>query len=216
MKNKTAFLACIPALSFLVVAPAINAFEYPLSETAIRSAFLTGHATDGRNARLFDKYVRDFPAPVSGPYVAKIRLETPFEQVAKVAATASNIHTQEAEQEFAGKRLPFRVSVEIQFTPTYPAFDATEPAGAYSLLQPLPDYQRNFQIDVSQANAIEPQSSRAYISSSYFSNTVWGIQGFVIEQEYDPTKIDSSDLTVEVHTPDGQDVATTFNMAELQ
>lgn len=216
MKNKAALLACIPALGFLAVAPAINAFEYPLSETAIRSAFLSGHATDGRNARLFDKYVRDFPVPESGPYVARIRIETPFEQVAKVAATASNIHAQEVEQEFAGKQMPLRVSVEIQFTPTYPAFDVAEPTGAYSLLQPLPDYQRDFQIDVSQGNAIEPESSRAYISSSYFSNTVWGIQGFVIEQEYDPTKIDSSDLTVEVHTPDGQDVVTAFNMAELQ
>src|SRR6185437_3200216 len=68
MKKKVALLACIPALSFLVVAPAINAFEYPLSPTAIRSAYLSGHATDGRNARLFGKYVRDFSAPESGPY----------------------------------------------------------------------------------------------------------------------------------------------------
>ncbi len=216
MKKKAAFIACIPALGFLIAAPATTAFEYPLSETAIRSAFLTGHATDGRNAQLFAKYVRDFSAPESGPYVARIRLETPYEQVAKLGATAANAHTEEAEQEFFGKSLPFRVSVEIQFTPSYPAFDLAEPAGAYSLLQPLPDYQRDFQIDVSQENTIAPESSRAYISSSYFSNTVWGIQGLVIEQEYDPKKIDSSDLTVEVHTPDGQDVATTFNLAELQ
>lgn len=216
MKNRAALLACIPAVTFLAFAPATVAFEYPLSETAIRDAFLTGHATDGRNSQLFVKYVRDFPAPESGPYVARIRLETPYEQVAKVGATASNYHTQEAEQQFFGKPLPFRVSVEIQFTPTYPAFDISEPAGAYSLLQPLPDYQREFQIDVSQGNTIEPESSRAYVSSSYFSNTVWGIQGLVIEQEYDPRKIDSADLTVEVHTPDGQDIVTTFNMAELQ
>ena len=216
MKNKAAVLACIPALTFLVVAPATVAFEYPLTETAIRNAFLTGHATDGRNSQLFVKYVRDFPAPESGPYVARIRLETPYEQVAKVGATAANYHAQEAEQEFFGKPLPFRVSIEIQFTPTYPEFAMQEAAGAYSLLQPLPDYQRDFQIDVSQGNTIEPASSRAYISPSYFSNTVWGIQGLVIEQEYDPQKIDSSDLTVEVHTPDGQDVVTTFNMAELQ
>ncbi len=216
MKNKAALLVCIPALSFLVAAPATVAFEYPLSETAIRSAFLTGQATDGRNSQLFVKYVRDFPAPETGPYIARIRLETPYEQVAKVGATASNSHTQEAEQEFLGKSLPFRVSVEIQFTPTYPAFDLAEPSGAYSLLQPLPDYQRDFQIDVSQGSTIEPESSHAYINPSYFSNTVWGIQGVVIEQEYDPKKIDSSDLTVEVRTPDGQDVVTTFDMAELQ
>jgi len=214
--NRTALLACIPALSFLVVAPATVAFEYPLTDTAIRNAFLTGRETDGRNSQLFVKYVRDLPAPESGPYVARIRLETPYEQVAKVGATASNYRAQEAQQEFFGKRLPFRVSVEIQFTPTYPAYDISEPSGAYSLLQPLPDYQHDFQIDVSQENRIEPEYSRAYISSSYFSNTVWGIHGVVIEQEYDPDKIDSSDLTVEVHTPDGQDIVTTFNMAELQ
>jgi hypothetical protein len=213
MKNATR-IASLPVIAFLLFAVPAFAFDYPLSETAIRDAFLTGNGN--RNSELFVKYIHNFSAPDSGPYVASVRLETPFEQVAQRGATASNYHAQEAEQEFLGKRMPFRVSVEIQFTPTYPEFQNRESNGAYSLLQPIPDYQNDFQIDVSQDNTIAPLASHAYVASSNFSNTIWGIQGIVLEQEFDPQKIDSSDLTVEVHTPDGQDVATTFDLSQLR
>lgn len=213
MKNATRITSLLVIAVLLFAVPSL-AFDYPLSETAIREAFLTGNGN--RNSELFVKYAHNFSAPDSGPYVASIRLETPFEQVAQRGATASNYHAPEAEQEFLGKRMPFRVRVEIQFTPTYPEFQNRESNGAYSLLQPLPDYQNDFQIDVSQDNTITPLASRAYVASSNFSNTVWGIQGIVIEQEFDPQKIDSSDMTVEVHTPDGQDVATTFDLSQLR
>lgn len=218
MKNRAALLACIPAISFLAVAPATVAFDYPLSETTIRDAFLTGKDTigSGRGGELFLKYERDFAAPQSGPYVAKIRLQTPYEQLAQVGASAANYHTEEAVQRFLGKPLPFRVSVEIQFTPSYPASFESEPAGAYSLLQPMPNFQNDFQVEVSQDKTITPISTRAFLNSSDLSGTVWSIQGVVIQQEYDPKQIDSSELTVNVHTPDGQDIATTFNMAQLR
>ncbi|HEY6466085.1 MAG TPA: hypothetical protein VIY69_08845 [Candidatus Acidoferrales bacterium] len=213
MKNATR-MTSLPVIFFLFFAAPTLAFDYPLSETSVRDAFLTGNGN--RNSELFAKYVHSFSAPDSGPYVASIRLETPYEQVAQRGATASNYHAEEAQQEFLGKRLPFRVSVEIQFTPTYPESQNRESNGAYSLLQPLPDYQNDFQIDVSQDNTITPIASRAYLASSNFSNTVWGIQGVVIEKEFDPQKIDSSDLTVDVHTPDGQDIATTFDLSQLR
>lgn len=213
MRNATR-ITFLSAIALLLVAMPVLAFDYPLSETSIRAAFLTGNGN--RNSELFSKYIHNFSAPDSGPYVASIRLETPFEQVAQRGATASNYHAPEAEQEFLGKRLPFRVAVEIQFTPTYPESQNRESNGAYSLLQPLPDYQNDFQIDVSQDNTITPLASRAYLASSNFSNTVWGIQAIVIEQEFDPEKIDSSDLTVEVHTPDGQDIATAFDLSQLR
>jgi hypothetical protein len=213
MKNARR-IGSLSLAGFLFFALPTLAFDYPLSETSIRDAFLTGNGN--RNSELFVKYVHSFSAPDSGPYVASIRLETPYEEVAQRGATASNYHAEEAEQEFLGKKLPFRVAVEIQFTPTYPEPQNRESNGAYSLLQSLPDYQNDFQIDVSQDNAIAPLSSRAYLASSNFSNTIWGIQGIVIEQEFDPEKIDSSDLTVNVRTPDGQDVAATFDLSQLR
>lgn len=213
MKNATCLTSLAVIALFLFAVPAL-AFDYPLSETTIREAFLTGN--NNHSADLFGKYVHIFSAPESGPYVASIRVETPFEQVAQRGATSSNYHAEEAEQEFLGKRMPFRVSVQIQFTPTYPEFPGRESNGAYSLLQPIGDYQNDFQIDVSQDSTIAPLASRAYVSSSDFSHTVWGIQGIVIEKEFDSQNIDSSDLTVEVHTPDGQDVSTTFDMSQLR
>ena len=213
--NRTSrvFSICFAAI-LLIALPALS-FEYPLSDTAIREAFLTGNANNGHSTELFVTYAHNFSAPESGPYVSVIRLKTPYEQVAQRGATASNYHAEEAEKEFLGKPLPLIVAVQIQFTPTYPDYNQNFGA-AYSLLQPLPDYLHDFQIDVSQDSTITPEASRAYLTSSYFSNTIWGISGLVIEQQYDPKQIDSSELTVEVHTPDGQDVATTFDMSQIK
>ena len=38
----------------------------------------------------------------------------------------------------------------------------------------------------------------------------------VVRVIYDPEKIDSSEITVKVHTPDGQDIETTFDLGRLQ
>jgi hypothetical protein len=67
------------------------------------------------------------PAPDSGPYVASVTIMTPYEQVAERGATVTNYHTEEAEEEFLGKPIPFLVRVQIEFTPTYPAYPVPSP-----------------------------------------------------------------------------------------
>jgi hypothetical protein len=202
-------------LGFAITQPAL-AFEYPLSGTAIRSAFLTGNENNDRTVEFFLKYAHSLPAPASGPHVAIISLRTPFEQVVERGATVTDYHAQEAEQEFLGKPLPFLVRVQIDFTPTYPTYPATGPGGAHSLLEPLPDVARDFKIEVVQDKTISPRATRMYLAYSDASYNIFGTSGVVIEQEYDPEQIEPSDVTVKVHTPDGQDVETTFDLGHLQ
>jgi hypothetical protein len=209
-------LTCIPLVTALAIAVPALAFEYPLSDTAIREAFLTGNANNDRTTELFLKYAHHLPAPDNGPYVATISLLTPYEQIAERGATVTNYHAQEAERDFLGKPIPFLVRVQIVFTPTYPEYPVPGPDGAESLLQPLPDYQHDFKIEVNQDKTISPRATRAYITSSDASYNIWGRSGLVIEQEYDPEKINSSELTVEVRAPADQDVVTTFDMAQIQ
>jgi hypothetical protein len=207
---------CFPMILAFVVAIPVSAFDYPLSDTAIRDAFLTGNNNRERAAELFVKYAHSLPAPDSGPYVASVTIMTPYEQVAERGATVTNYHAEEAEEEFLGKPIPFLVRVQIEFTPTYPAYPPPGPNGAASLLQPLPDYQNDFKISVSQDQPIAAKASRAYLVSSSFSHNIWNAAGLVIEQQFDPERIDSSNLTVDIQTPDGQDVATIFNLAEIR
>jgi hypothetical protein len=209
-------LALIPLLSTLVIVQPALAFRYPLSGTAIREAFLTGNANNDGTTEFFLGYAHSLAAPATGPYVAIISLRTPYEQVVERGATVTDYHAQEAEQEFLGKPLPFFVCVQIDFTPTYPAHPPPGPGGAHSLLQPFPDVARDFKIEVTQDKAISPRATRVYLAYSDASDNIFGTSGVVIEQEYDPEKIGPSDITVKVHTPDGRDVETSFDLGELQ
>lgn len=208
----------VSLVAALALAIPVYALDYPLSETAIRDAFMTGNGHNDRSNELFGKYKHDFSFgdATDGPYIASISIMTPYEQVAERGATAANYHTEEAEQEFLGRQLPFLVRIQIQFTQNYPAYATQHAGGAYSLLQPLPDVQNDFQIDVSQDRTIAPKATREYMVNSWFSDTVWGNAGIVIEEAFDPSEIDSSQLTIDVHAPGDQDVATTFDLAELR
>jgi hypothetical protein len=213
--DRPARIACISLIAALAIAVPALAFEYPLSDTSIREAFLTGNANNDETTQLFLKYAHSLPAPESGPYVAMISLRTPYEQVAERGATVTNYHVEEAEEEFSGKPMPFLVRVEIDFTSTYPVYPPPGPNGSHSLMQPLPDYGHDFNIDVIQDKKLQPIATHAFLLTSDASYNIWGTSGIVIEQQFDPEKIDSSDLTVRVRTPDGQDIATTFDMSQI-
>ena len=207
----------VPLLSILAVALPALALEYPLSDTAIRNAFMTGNNKNDRAAEAFLKYVRSFPAPARGPHIAAISIQTPYEQIAELGATTRmDYHAQEAEQEFGGKPMPLLVRVQINFTSTYPIYPQHSPNAGQSILQPLSDYEHDFKIDAIQGRIIPRKAKRAYLIYSTLSRNAFGTAGIIIEQEYDPAKFDSSPLTIEVRAPEDLDLKTTFDLSQLQ
>lgn len=216
--KSTRWVTAVSLVAAFALAIPVYAIDYPLTETSIRDAFLTGNDHNDRSNELFAKYTHDFSFAdgANGPYISKISIVTPYEQVAERGATAANYHNEEAEEEFVGKPLPFLVRIQVQFTASYPAYANQQPGGALSLLQPLPDIQNDFQIEVSQDRTIAPKATREYMVNSWFSDTVWGNAGVVIEQAFDPSQIDSSQMTIDVRAPGDQDVATTFDLADLR
>lgn len=216
--KSTRWITTVSLVAAFALAVPVCALDFPLTDTSIRDAFLTGNNHNDRSNELFAKYTHNFSFRdgLSGPYISKISIVTPYEQVAERGATAANYHSGEAEQEFFGKQLSFLVRIQVQFTQSYPAYAAPDVGGAHSLLQPLPDIQNDFQIDVSQDKTITPKTTREYMVNSYFSNTVWGNAGIVIEEAFDPSQIGSSQMTIDVRAPGDQDVATTFDLTELR
>lgn len=206
----------VPLLSILAGTVPALALEYPLSDTAIRSAFMTGNNKNDRTADLFLKYTHNFPPPAKGPHIAVISIQTPYEQIAELGATTSlNYHAQDAEQEFLGKPMRFLVRVQINFTDTYPVYPRSPSAGQ-TILQPLGSYEHDFEIDAVQDRVIPRKAKRAYLIYSILAKNTFGTGGIIIEQEYDPAKFDSSPLTIEVRAPEDQDIHTTFDLSQLQ
>jgi hypothetical protein len=105
-------------LSIAIAIPAF-AFEYPLSSTSIREAYMLGNRKDFKTTEFFTQYTHTFPKPEKGAHIATIGVETPYGQVVEMGEAALNADTQGAEQDLAGKEFPFFVRVGVNLTDTY-------------------------------------------------------------------------------------------------
>jgi len=202
------------AILALIALPAL-AYQYPLSSSDIRNAYLLGYAKDLNTAGFFTQYVHEFPVPETGPHVAKITLKTPYSQIVELGQSAMNADVQGAEEEYATKKLPFLVQVGVDLTPTYPdslTWGPTAPGF------PLPDFQRDFPVQLIQKDKkIGERSTQIYLLYSEGDSNTYEVSGAIIEYRYDPDKIDPDDeMTIAVQTPDNQDVETTFDLGHLR
>jgi len=198
----------------LIAFPAL-AYQYPLSSSDIRNAYLLGYAKDLNTTNFFAPYVRELPMPETGPHVAKITLKTPYGQLVELGQSAVNADVQGAEEEYATRKLPFLVQVGVDLTATYPdpdTWNSTAPGF------PLPDFQRDFLVQLMQGDKkIGEQSTQVYLLYSEGALNTYEVSGAIIEYRYDPEKIDPDDeIAIEVQTPDDQDVETTFDLGHLR
>ena len=198
----------------LIALPAL-AYQYPLSESDIRNAYLLGYAKDLNTTNFFAQYIREFPAPDSGPHVATITLKTPYAQVAELGQSAVNSDVQGAEEQLANKKFSLLVRVEVDETATYPA-PATPNAAIPDSL--VPDFQNDFKIQLVQDDKkIDPQSTRVYLLTSEGVSRASQVSGAIIELRYDPDSVSPDDgVTVKVQTPDDQHLKAAYDLSQLR
>jgi hypothetical protein len=199
----------------LIALPAL-AYQYPLSSSDIRNAYLLGYAKDLNTTNFFAPYARQFPMPESGPHIATITLKTPYGRLVELGQSALNADVQGAEEEYATRKLPFLVQVGVDLTATYPGASPSDSTAAPGV--PLPDFQRDFPARLVQdGQEIAVQSTQVYLLYSDSAFNTYSVSGAIIEYRYDPERIDPDDeVTFEVHTPDDQQVETTFDLGRLR
>ncbi len=204
----------LSALVIAAIALPVFAYEYPLSSTSIRAAYMLGSRNDEITTEFLARYKHSLPMPKTGPHVAVISVETPYSQIVELGQTDMNKDIQGAEKEFAGKEFPFIVRVGVDLTDTYPGPPPWSPTAPGV---PMPDFQRDFQIQLVQGKKeISAQWTQVYLLYSDAVSNIYQISGAIIELRYDSDKIDSyDDATVKVHTLDDQDVETTFDLGHL-
>jgi len=146
--------------------------------------------------------------------VAKITVETPYAQVVELAEDALNADVQRAEQELEVKPFPLIVRVGIDMTSTYPGPPPWNPR-APGLA--IPDFQRDFEFQLLEGKEIPRKSKQVYLLCSDAVANIYRISGAIVELQYDADKIDPyDDVTLKVHTPDDQNLITTFDLGPLQ
>jgi hypothetical protein len=206
------------ATALLVALPAL-AYQYPLSTTDIRDAYFIGARNDEVTASFFADYSKHLPAPQSGPDVDQITIDTPYTQIVQRSMGAVNYNSVEAVEEFDGKPMTFRVFVRFYFTDTYTPAPLPHADGISLTPLAYPDFWNDFKVRLIQDKEILPKSVRGapiYPMLTDVDGPPPPPIGGTIEVEYDPAKIDTADATVEVLTPDGQDVQVPFALGRLK
>jgi hypothetical protein len=209
-RNHVAVFVFLSAIIVAIALPAL-AYDYPLSSEAVREAYMLGKSDSAKRAEFFAKYTQQYPLPKTGSYVEMIQLETPFAVVVENTAQKLNYHAPDAAQEYEGKPAVFRVHVEIDLTESY---SAQVPATSGGLGLGREDFWRDFKIRLLQNKEIHARTVHG--TPLYTGGDSRILSGAVVDLEYDASKIKSDDATVEVITPDGQDVKAPFNLGTLR
>jgi hypothetical protein len=217
METAMRFDARFGLLIFLVT-PAIAipalAYDYPLSDSAIRDAYFLGKSSDDKISEMFEKYTQRPPAPERGAHIASVVLETPYVRVVEHSRKMLNYSAPAAEEDFLGKPGMFLLRVQIDLTDSY-GWQIPSPAGTIRLRPD--DFWKDFTVRLIQKEEIPSKSLRGnpiYSSGGEGASSV--LIGAMVELTYDAEKIKSDDAKVEVCGPDGQKVEAVFDLAALR
>lgn len=216
--SKTSAARITAVASALLIALPALAYQYPLSTTDIRDAYFIGARNDELTAAFFADYTKHLPVPARGADVDEVTIETPYTQVARRSMGAVNYNSVEAVEEFDGKPMTVRVEVRFFFTDTYTPAPLAHPDGISLTELPYPDFWNDFKVRLIQDQEIAPQAVRGAAIYPLWEDDgppPLPIGGKIL-LEFDPTKIDTADATVEVLTPDGQDIRVGFDLSRLK
>jgi len=187
------------AMALLFACPAWS-YDFPLTDSAIRDAYFLGTRQAGMGDDFLAQYTHFIPTlRVSESLISRVRIETPFLQVATHASRTLNYNAQDAVKDFYGKPAVFRMTLEI----------------CYMVDAPKPN---SIRITVTQnEKQIVPQSddrSAFFPATDPYTPAV--DIGEIVDLEFDPRKLDSSTLTIQIDTPDDQHAKTEFDLQTLR
>lgn len=184
-------------LSVILALPA-SAYDPSLSEEAIREAYFLGARQGGLGAEFLAHYSHTIPEFSVGAYVSLISVSTPFAQVALHASRTMNYSAQDAVKDFHDKVMVFRIHMEICYMPDAPPD---------SLKVKLVQNKKEIVPDFAERSAYYPPTD-AYTHLPSIGET--------IDLGFRPDKFDSSNLTIQIATPDGRTAETEFNLQTLR
>jgi hypothetical protein len=210
-------------LSALLFTPSSFAFEPHLSPEAMRDAYFFGQRHDEALPYFFEEYRRHLPQPESGPWVATVELFTPFAQAVDFCRLQTfNYTAQDAEQDLLKRPNVLRVSVIINFTPSFGYVIENGPKNSSgdkkSSSLRSPDFWKVFSSRLFDGHTeIAPLHMEGHANYFHAYRGGWTMTGATIVLTYDPEKIsDPSSVSVVVDTPDGQHIVVPFDLNSVR
>lgn len=210
------------ASALVVLAPSASAFDSPLSDTAVRSAYFLGQRYKADPGDFLGPYTKFLPTPKTGPHIELVQFLTPFAQLVRAFSTrVADSSAQQAQLDHRGKEETVQVIVKILLTDTYPPVVLPDP---YTTAKLPPNdclrkstFWKDFEFRV-----FDDQSKRApaNISGKGDFNCDDGgnctLIGATVTLEFSPSAFSSTLATIEVTGPNGQIVHADFDLAPFR
>ncbi len=208
--------------TILLIAPGLRAFDFPLSDTAVRSAYFLGQRHDLSMAQFLDRYTRYLPAPKTGPYISSVTLRTPYAQVVEYSNLyIGNLSAQQVELDHRQATDTVRVIARIELTQSYGPFITSEgasvPFNRFGAQQRSSDFWREFNVIFLEGNSPRVPVFVSGHPSFYCSeDDSCALLGATIEFDFQPESLSSDTLTVRITPPAGAPVLVDFPLDSLR
>jgi hypothetical protein len=185
-------------LSLTLALPAW-AYDYPLSDSAIRDAYFLGARQGGLTPQFLAQYSHSVADLHQGNCISEVRLETPFLQVADYTSKVPNYSSQDAVKAFYDKPLKLRLFLNICYMREAP-----------------PPYSVKIKIIQNKKEIVPASDTRSFYAEPIDELAVLPPNGEKVQLEFDAQKIDSSTLTFVIDTPNGQHVIAEFDLQSVR
>jgi hypothetical protein len=208
-------------LALLLLPSPAQAFNFPLSDEAIREAYFLGQRRDESMTQFLARYKKTLPLPDSGPRIATVEFLTPFANLILASSQRTNYSAQQAALDHRTQEEHVSIAIQVQLTKSYGAFVAAptgpragSPTG-YTLRSP--DFWKDIDVQVVMDDkTLEPKEFTG--EPNYLCGDEGGcvLTGATLRLEL-PAKLFTSDsATVQIAPPEGPDVSVEFDLAALR
>lgn len=215
MPGSRSILSAVSAV--LLVASPLSALQFPLSESAARSAYFLGQRHDNSTAEFLARYSKHLPPPKTGPYVSDVLFLTPFAQLVDYSSHQGIYSAQQAEAEGPKNHQSVEITVYVYF-PSPNSFSTSlirPPSLNPGDINPVESWQ-SYKVRVFDGSEPRQPSSVSGQSQNRCSHTGCIRVGTAIHLAVPAELFASDSATVEVATPDGQLVTLDFNLSTLR
>jgi hypothetical protein len=207
------------AATLIAVFP-LSAFEFPLSDSASRSAYFLGQRHDETVGDFFARYTKHLPPPNTGLYVSDISFLTPFAQLVEYSGHQGIYSAQQAELDGRRKFQNVEIAVYVYFNNAGVFPVALKPSSNSTGAAPPADMGSSwheYTVRVFDGEELREPASVAGQSQLRCVNHGGCIRvGVAIFLSLPAEVFVSDSASVQVATPDGQLVTAEFDLANLR
>ena len=207
--------------SVLIFAPSSNAFDSPLSDTAVREAYFLGQRHDDSLGKLLDKHVFYLQPPKTGPYIQSVSFLTPYVLTALYSSQQVSIYSaQQAQLDHLKNPEVVRVTAQISLTDSYgPYISAPTGPDSHSLkgiiMRPS-DFWRDFRVRVFQKDQMVIPTIANGDPHYQCTEDACVLSGATLTFEYPAAAFTDTSATIQIDPPEGDPVVVDFDLTSFR